>query len=169
MINWHVEIVQLYNLKQRLDAADNEKLYTLTLPSVAASEQALSVVEARLGFCLDGEYKSFLQHADGWQHFFHKVHLFGTRELSGYGLYTRANKLLQSLHDPVLSAPKSSLMPIAVSENDIDLFVLDRSSETQSQPVIWFAGGEIERFSSFNDFWVGMRELIEDEIIELTS
>jgi len=52
----------------------------------------------------------------------------------------------------------NDLLPIAVSRDDIDVFVLVVGEKSFGQ-VIWFAGGIIERFDSIRAFLTEMLKL----------
>jgi hypothetical protein len=106
--------------------------------------------------------------ANGWPGFHVLTDLFGTDEISG--------QLESVMRRPDVEAflfsakiPKHSLIPIGASNEDIDLFLLVSDKES-SLPggVIWLAGHEVERFSTFSDFlsaMVNYNAIIAREIV----
>lgn len=170
-INWAVEITRLCQLKRKLNSADPEKLWPYTLPEVGVSEEQIELAEKHISHRLPNDHRHFLKHANGWKSFFHDINLFGTGDLQGGANFLRALKLIESLDSSVLHKShlrKGDLLPIAVSINDIDLIVNVISGKLENK-VIWFAGGEIERFQSFSEFFVGMIELTIEDICELEN
>jgi hypothetical protein len=160
--------MRLCNLKQALYEADYEKMWPLTLPETGASESQISNLENVLEYKLDESYRFFLRSANGWNCFFHDIDLFGTVALSGDNPFPRALQLLKSLDSDILlkgGLKKSELLPIAVSKHDIDLVVSVKTPKNNGM-VIWFAGGEIERFSNFEQFFLALMELTSEEIKE---
>jgi hypothetical protein len=91
--------------------------------------------------------------------------LFGSAEFLGEE-YDKAVDLLQYAEmgelDPQL------LYPIAASDNNINIIVIDDSEENGTRPVRWFAGYELERyedFASFFDHVISMFEFDRDRPI----
>ena len=62
----------------------------------------------------------------------------------------------------------NELLPIAVSRDDMDLFVLVVGGNSIGQ-VIWFAGGVIERFDSIKSFLSGMMGYSKADMKDLLS
>ena len=167
--NWKNEIVKLASLKEKLNSVDKECLWPWHLPEVGANEEELLSLEKALNHRIDIKYRTFLTYANGWQGFFHDIDLFGTGSFCDHHIYRRAIRLLNSLDLDSLRAnslKKDDLLPIAVSLYDIDLIVLLKNSSSDS-PVIWFAGGEVERFSDFEQFFLAMIEFTYEDIEDL--
>ena len=53
---------------------------------------------------------------------------------------------------------KEDLFPIAVSRDDLDLFVMVLKKGNRYGEIIWLAGGEIDRYESFTEFFKAMIE-----------
>lgn len=155
--DWRPRIVEMVYIKQAVADADKAGLWEHRLPGVAASEEEVQDAERALGFTLDARYRDFLRFANGWPAFYHDVNLFGTRELvSGMGRqelsYIEAEALAQAGVDA------AGLLPIAVSQNDLDLFVLGMPSAPNAGEVLWFAGGLIDRFPDFEEYFLAMAD-----------
>ena len=164
---WPRMIVEMVAVKQRLSEADTESLWDHRLPRVGASEHDLVAVERELGESLDHEYREFLRHAAGWPAFYQSVDLFGPDDLLGGPLASRAAMILGAMDDvPFIEAriTRQECLPIAVSARDIDVFVIGRTSSSIPGTVIWLAGGEIDRFVGFGEFFASMIECDRREI-----
>ncbi|RKN72694.1 SMI1/KNR4 family protein [Streptomyces klenkii] len=118
---------------------------------------------------VDPEYANFLLHADGWPAILQDIDLFGTADF-GTAAYTEAEELVRVIEDElVIERGKnfSRLIPIGASQTDIDVLVMPcGKGSNQPAQVIWLAGGEIERYPSFSDFFRGM---IYENITEADS
>jgi hypothetical protein len=116
--------------------------------------------EAVIGHTLDPRYREFLSIADGWECFYHDVTLFGTKELIGGKVMDAANGMLEEIvPEAFKEGPlrKTDLLPIAVSATDKDMFVVTRPGGVHpSGTIIWIAGYEIDRFPTFDDFFLAM-------------
>lgn len=167
---WKSRVVELALVKQALRDADPEGLWPHHLPGVAASEAQLRAVEATLAGPLDPAHRAFLATADGWRGFFQTIDLFGTQDFLGGPRWARATELLGYLTDDVLAAAgfqRADVLPIAVSTVEIDLFVLGLPSSHTPGVVVWFAGAEVERFASFDEFFAAMVDYNRREVQEL--
>jgi hypothetical protein len=71
---------------------------------------------------------------------------------------TRAATLIDSLHDlePLCGFGKSDVLPIAVSSSDIDVMVMTRPHTTEPGKVLWLAGGLVETFPGFDEWFLAM-------------
>ena len=158
--DWKEQIVTMVYVKQALHEVDESNLWPWHLPNVATTEEQLKVVEEYLGHNLDSRYKLFLKQADGWQGFYQTVDLFGTEQLLGGSKMSYATMLLDVLdEESVLKASgfaKNDLLPIAVTTSDKDLFVITCPHSVNPGVVIWFAGYEIDRFPSFDEYFLAM-------------
>jgi hypothetical protein len=158
-MDWKKEIAVMVYVKQLLAEVDVKHLWPHHLPAVAASGEDLRRVERHLGFKLDAQYAAFLLHANGWRGFYQTVDLFGTNDLLGNDLMSYAVGMLGVIEPLVLNSSgceRGELIPIATTREDLDLFVLTKPSARNPGTVIWFAGTEIQRFSGFDDFFLGM-------------
>jgi len=167
-MSWEEMIAVAMVVKQRMMELDVENLWPHHLPNVAADEDDLARVEQTIGRPLDPKYKEFLRYADGWSGFYQSVDLFGTRDLIGSPRMDRARTLLASVDKKVIETSgcdTPNLLPIAVSSEDIDLFVLVGNSTVGE--VVWFAGGEIDRFPDFVEFFLAMVDYNREDVADL--
>ncbi|MBS2965649.1 SMI1/KNR4 family protein [Actinocrinis puniceicyclus] len=168
--NWKERIVQMVLVKQRLEEVDTEGLWEYRLPRVAASEETLQQVEAAIGMPLDPEYRDFLNHAGGWPAFYQSVDLFGPDELLGSPEFAAAREALLSMEDAALAecgeAPRN-LLPIAATTEDLDLFLIAGPEANTPGQVFWYAGGLIDTFPTFTEYFLAMVDYNREEIRRL--
>lgn len=69
--------------------------------------------------------------------------------------------------DQSLKDMQEHLLPVAVSRTDKDLFVMVTAEGEQHGQVIWLAGGEIDTFSSFSDFFEAMIDYNKEELEDI--
>ncbi len=166
--DWKKEIELAWAVLRDMEKVDIHRLWQYRPPRCPATEDSLSEAEAIVGHALDARYREFLRTANGWEFFFHDVTLFGTLELSGGELMTAADTMLNEIFPACYNEcplDKSEILPIAVSARDRDFFVITRpSAPCGSGIVIWLSGGEIERFATFDDFFLAMINYNRDEI-----
>ena len=171
--HWMVKLTEATGVKAAIDEADARHLFPYTLPNVAAAALEIQRAEELLGFSLDVEYRSFLLAANGWKAFYQAVSLFGTNELLGGGLMPLALQALELLRAggalEASGVDEGSLIPVAVSEDDVDVFVCGRPGSREAGRVIWFAGEEIERFAGFGEFFDSMIEYERRRLRKLTT
>ncbi len=156
---WPQRIVDLLLIKQNIAELDRDGLWEYRFPAVGATNARLESVEARLKESLDPSYRAFLAHADGWPAFHQTVDLFGSEDLLGGPRFTQAAATLRYVEDDVLREGRlrrADLLPIAASPVDRDLFVLTKRASKQPGVVVWLAGSEIDRFSTFDEFFLAM-------------
>jgi SMI1 / KNR4 family (SUKH-1) len=170
--DWKQRIAQLVLVKQKLAELDTKGLWQYRLPAVAATEAKLKSVEQRLGEALDPAYRAFLLHADGWPAFYQTVDLFGSDDLAGGDRLHRAADMLSYVEEDVLTRGdlrREELLPIAASAVDLDLFVLTKRSAALPGAVVWLAGYEIDRFPSFDEYFMAMIDYNRLEVQNLRS
>lgn len=157
-MDWKRELVIAHLVKQKVAEADVEKLWENTLPEVAATSDQLQTLEVRLGYPLDPQHREFLMHADGWRAFEQKIDVFGVDDLLGSQRAERAAMLVETLEplEPLCGFSKSDVLPIAVSSNDIDVMLMTRPHTVKPGQVLWFAGGLIDTFPGFDDWFLAM-------------
>jgi len=167
---WPQRIAVMAIVKQEVARNDAEGLWPYHFPSVAASEEQLALVERALGEALDPGYREFLRHAGGWRGLWHCVDLFGPDDLLGGQRFEvacqRADELEQAALDEA-GLRHGELLPIAASQEDPNLFLIGRRSSSIPGTVVWFAGGEIDRFPSFEDYFLAMIDYNRLEAREL--
>jgi hypothetical protein len=170
---WKRAIVELVAAKQQLETFDVEKVWPYTIPRVRCSPEQLTQAEELLGEKLDSQYREFLLHANGWRAFFHDVDLFGVEELLGGGLWSTAQERLEELETEgtlgEAGLSRADVIPIAVSDRAMDVFLIGRQRSKITGRVIWFAGYEIEQFSMFEEFFLSMTECHREEVKEVRA
>lgn len=163
---WRERIAEMALVKQRLNEVDVENLWEYKLPRIAASEETLQQVEAALGTPLDPEYRDFLAHAGGWPAFYQTVDLFGPEELLGSPHFAAVREALLSMEDGALvecGEEPGNLLPIAATSEDLDLFLIAGPEARTPGQVFWYAGGLIETFPAFTEYFLAMVDYNRDE------
>lgn len=169
--DWKQRIVELVLVKQKLAELDTKGLWQYRLPAVAATETKLKSVEAYLGEALDPAYRAFLLHADGWPAFYQTVDLFGSEDLMGNDRQHHATEMLSHVEESVLTfggLRREELLPIAASPVDLDLFVMTSRLAAQPGMVVWLAGSEIDRFPSYDEYFLAMVDYNRLEVQRLS-
>ncbi len=159
LTQWMVRIVRMLEVRNRMYAADKEQLWEYYYPEVAAKIEDVESLQKRLNIRLNPDYVDFLLRADGWKRFYQDVDLFGTKDFDTE-IMEYAQQLLNvelEYHDS-LRQIKDYLIPVAVSRTDKDLFVMVLTEGEDFGKIVWLAGGEIDRFSSFVEFFDSMME-----------
>lgn len=157
--DWKKEIAIAWYVKNETANLDTDGLWEYPLPKVAATEQQLAEAETTIGRKLNQRYREFLSFANGWRCFYQDVCLFGTEEFANGPLMVAADFALQeSVPDglKLKNAKAGDLLPIAKSTTDRDLFAIGLPNTSVDGQVIWFSGGEIERFARFDDYFLAM-------------
>jgi hypothetical protein len=156
--DWKNEIAVAWYVQNECSKLDTVKLWQYYLPRVAATEQELAQAEKTLEQSLDPRYRDFLGYANGWPGLLNDIDLFGTAELCG-PMMQRAQLILDSIDDEVWttsSVERSDLVPIGLSREQHDLFVMLKPGSTAEGLTIWLAGYEIQRFPTFDEFFLAM-------------
>lgn len=159
LTQWMVRIVRMLEVRNEMYIADKEQLWDYYYPELAAQMEDIASLQKKLNVTLSQDYVDFLLRADGWKCFYQNVDLFGTKDFDTEIM--KYAKLLLSVeleyHD-ALRQIKDDLLPIAVSRTDKDLFVMVLTEGKNFGQIVWLAGGEIDRFSSFIEFFDSMME-----------
>ena len=157
------------HVKEELHQVDKMNLWDWHLPEIAAAETQIKDLESYLGFSLDPQYKSFLTCANGWKSLYHDVDLFGTECLMNGDKFAKANDLMriviESCDDENFAIQE--ILPIAVSNQDIDVFIINNANSSSPGIVTWFAGYKIDTFLNFEEFFMSMIEYNKRGIIKL--
>lgn len=166
--NWKERIVAMLSVRDQLYKADEDELWEYHFPEVAANMSDISAVRKKLGLSFPDDYIDFLLCANGWKCFYQDVDLFGTKDYESE-IFSYAKTLLnaEAEYDEELRKIKDHLLPVAVSKTDKDLFVTVLNEGEDYGTVIWLAGGEIERFDSFGDFFEAMIDYNKEDLEEL--
>ena len=171
-IAWKRSVVEMVRVLQQMSQLDTEHLWEYHLPEVAATAAYIEKVEHSLEERLDSHHRAFLEVAGGWRGFYQRVDLFGPRDFLGSDQFRHAQELLSYLEDSVLvdsGFERGDLLPIACSSVNIDLFVIARTSAAAPGTVIWFEGVEIDRYPTFDDFFLAMIEYNRREVAFLAT
>lgn len=157
-MDWKRELVIAHFVKNEIAKIDVEGLWENTLPEVAASETDVCEVESKLGCALDEQFRSFLLHANGWRAFNRGIDIFSTADLLGGGRAGRALDLLKVIDSLKLICgyEESEVMPVAASSNDIDVMLMTRPTAADPGKVMWLAGGLIQEFAGFDEWFLAM-------------
>jgi hypothetical protein len=165
--DWPAAIGRLIQIKSAIHDVDHGLIWDYKLPRVAATAADLRDLEGMLGHKLDARHRSFLEHANGWPAFLQTVDLLGTSEMAGGKHLTAAEEILAAYEDDLIRraglADRSRLQPIAVTLEDRDLFVLESRADPIAE-VVWLGGTPIDRFESFDAYFLSM---IEYNLVEL--
>lgn len=169
MDDWRKQIAIAHLVKKRVEELDVDGMWPHCLPEVAAIPEAIRNVEKLIGEPLDAKYREFLTFANGWRGFYHSVDLFGTGEFGGGPHWKIAEEILETLSpiENLCGMLVSDLLPIAVSLDSIDIFVMSRSHSRKPGEVIWFAGQLIDRFPDFDEFFLAMVDYNRQDAIAL--
>ena len=158
MNDWRKQIAIAHLVKKRVAELDVDGMWPHCLPEVAATPEAICNVETLIGEPLDSKYREFLTFSNGWKGFSHSVDLFGTGDFDEGPQLKIANELLETLApiENLCGMKKADLLPVAVSQDSIDVFVMTRRHTQKPGEVIWFAVQIIDRFHDFDDFFLAM-------------
>lgn len=169
MDDWRRQIAIAHLVTKRVEELDVDGVWPHCLPEVAATPEAICNVEKLIGEPLDANYREFLTFANGWRGFYHSVDLFGTGEFNGEVYWKIATELLETLApiENLCGLPLTDLLPIAVSQDSTDVFVMSRRHTHKPGEVFWFAGQLIDRFSDFDEFFLAMVDYNREDAIAL--
>ncbi|MFJ7294228.1 SMI1/KNR4 family protein [Streptomyces collinus] len=159
MSDWSPLFAEMERAKHRLASNDRGGLWRHEPRRPPATPEKIAEIAAVTRCPVDPEYADFLRHSDGWPAILQDIDLFGTADF-GSVAYTEAEELVRVIEDELeveQGEAFSRLIPIGASRTDIDIIVMPCTRE-QGRPaeVIWLAGGEIERYRTFSDFFRGM-------------
>lgn len=157
--DWRPPIVEMVLAKQDLAAVDPDGIFPQHFPEVAATDGAVRTAEAALDVVFDAEHRGFLGSADGWKCFHQHVTLMGTAELVAGPLRESALAAFDAMPELLddLGCSPDSLLPIAASLEQADIFVMRIDDGVVGPAVLWLAEGElIDTFDSFGQFFVSM-------------
>ena len=157
-MDWKREISIAHLVKQKVAEVDAVGLWAHPFPNVAANEAEVIGLEENLGFSLDENMRQFLLHANGWKSFFQSIDIFGCEDFITGDIHNRSEKILSSLENlkELCGFDASDLIPFAVSSDDIDVFVISKSTSSTPGKVFWFAGGLVDQFPDFNEWFLSM-------------
>lgn len=158
MSDWRQTLAIAHLVRQRLSQVD-AGLWPHHLPEMAATEAEIASVEAFTNEALPAPYREFLAHANGLKAVFQAVDLFGTQDLKRLGSsQDRVDAVLDGMEPlfPVLGVERAELLPIAMSGETIDLFLIGKNSSRKPGKVFWVAGHLVDEFPDFEEFFLAM-------------
>lgn len=168
MDKWKERLVEMLMVRNELYKADKGQLWEYHYPEVAAELSEILLAQEKLQIKLSQDYIDFLLCANGWRCFYQLVDLFGTKDFETENMSLAKMLLNAELeYDESLNEIKEYLFPIAVSRTDKDLFVMVLTKGREYGQIIWLAGGVIERFLSFSDFFETMIEYNKEELEDI--
>jgi len=168
--HWKTEIARIVHWKQIAAQHDKKQALPWHLPEVGAPKDAVARAESELSAPFSDEYRSFLSLANGWKGFYVLIDLFGTDDfLSG-----RADEVTQRPEiESYLSKnglTRKHVIPIGASSLEIDAFLLvSPASAIFPGAILWWAGEEIDCYSSFREFlgaMVNYNALIAQKMVQ---
>jgi hypothetical protein len=161
-VDWKMEIVSTVMAKQTITSLDKGNAFQLTIPKLAASEQAIHGAEMRLGFEFDDDYAAFLGHGDGWDFFaLSDGDLFSTSDYPEGRRYQEALRIMNliakegALQDTDIGL--DDVFPFCASRHSSDIYLMKKRHIQGNLRVYWFAGYLVDSFPSFLDFFRSMR------------
>lgn len=165
IVDWRKSIAIAHLVRARLAEVDGG-LWPHHLPEVAASSDELDAFEKDLGTPLPSAYRRFLSYANGWVAFYQAVDLFGLSDLRSGLRHDRASRILASLDplEPVCGLRNDEVMPIAVSSESTDIFVIGITLSRKPGEVFWLAGQLVERFPNFEEFFLAMVDYNREDV-----
>lgn len=173
--DWKQALDELVRLHQHIRDLDHDSIWANEMPRSPATPEDILRVEQALRCELDPRFKAFLLHANGWRAFYQWVDLFGTEELLGERMKAGARRLLELdkaglLRQTGLDIAK--LLPIGITQRGQgaevpDLFLQVREGGPDKGAVLWLSDEEVDRFPSFDAFYLAMLDYNREEIHDL--
>lgn len=159
MSDWSALFAEIEAAKRRLAATDRDRLWRHESRRPPALPEKVEQIAAVTDCPVDPDYADFLRNADGWPAILQDIDLFGTSDFGTVG-YVEASELVSVIEEEAGAGDGEGLgrlIPVGASRSDIDIFAMPcLEVPDRLAPVIWFAGGEIERYRTFTDFFRGM-------------
>lgn len=166
--DWKSEILKGVQIPQRIEALDRGRLWQRHLPEVAAPDDEIAATEEGLGFKLDPRYQEFLRNANGWRSFYQSVDLFGTLSLLGAAPMDSALRQLRAMQpsdfEMAVGMPLADVLPIGASSVQRDMFLITSPWSSKPGIVLWFASREVDRFATFDEFYLTMLDYNRREV-----
>ncbi|EHY87326.1 hypothetical protein SacazDRAFT_00347 [Saccharomonospora azurea NA-128] len=157
--DWSALLAEMETAKRRLAAHDRDGLWRHESRRPPAAPERIAEIATVTHCPVDPEYADFLRHADGWPAVLQDIDLFGTGDY-GSDAYMEAEELVRVIEDEAeikRGEGFSRLIPIGASRTDIDILVMPCMAESKRPAeIIWLAGGEVERYRTFSEFFRGM-------------
>ena len=169
-INWKQELAVAVIVKNDVQAADTTGLWQHHLPDVAATEDQITMTERALGFSIDAKYREFLRHANGWKKFLQNIDIHGTHELTSEAERQSYAGLIGVIEGEVftqLGILRSEVYVVAGSAIEGDMFCMTRNVQSTAGQVFWIAGTLVDRFPSFDEFFLALVDYNRRELQRL--
>lgn len=159
MSDWSALLAEMETAKRRLAVRDRDGLWRHESRRPPAVPERIAEITTVTHCPVDPQYADFLRHADGWPAILQDIDLFGTADY-GSDAYMEAEELVRVIGDEAdirRGEGFSRLIPIGASRTDIDILVMPCMTEPKRPAeTIWLAGGEVERYRTFSEFFRGM-------------
>ena len=166
MFEFEKKINELKEIKAEMKKNDINNIWEYFEPNPPASESEIASVRNQ-GIVPDKEIIEFWKINNGWNCFYQMVDLFGTIDMFSERM-NYANTILKIEIDNQNEFKNGQLLPIAISRDDMDIFAYVKDGNCKGK-VIWYAGGEIERFDSFINFFTCMIEYCRADLNDLCN
>lgn len=160
------KINELKEIKAEMKKNDINNIWEYYDPNPPANDEKIASIKDK-GIVLDNEIIEFWKICNGWNCFYQMVDLFGTTDIFSEKM-NYANTILKIEIDNQNEFENGQLMPIAISREDMDIFAYVKYGNSAGK-IIWYAGGEIERFASFSDFFAHMIEYCRADMNDLCN
>ncbi len=147
-MNWIKEIAIAQFVNEKIREQDTDSIWHFSYPNIAATPLQIEAFQISQG-AMPAMFLNFLSYANGWSNFYQAVRILSTHDFGGpFG--ARAQELISTLD--INDFKGRTFIPVAVSENDIDVFFM----EPDGEKVFWFAGQPVEVFESFAEWFLAM-------------
>jgi hypothetical protein len=160
--DWRLEIASTGAAKQELSNVDKQKIFSFTIPKLAATQKAVLEAQNRLGFEFDDDYAEFLCFGNGWDSFaLSDGDLFGTGDYPTSRRYLEAVSIMNLIAEGGVFKDTDikigDAFPFCACEHSSDLYLMKKRHVTGQPRVFWFAGYLVDTFPSFLEFFRSMR------------
>jgi len=169
-LDWKEQLTIACIVKDAVRAADANGVWQYYLPEVAATEEQVRTAERVVGGVLDGHYRDFLRHANGWKKALQNIDIHGTSELISEEARAHYHGLLDAIEDGVFldaGVRRVDLNVIAGSRIEGDMFCIVKPPASQAGQVLWIAGTVVDRFPSFAEFFLALVDYNRRELKRL--
>ncbi len=121
-------------------------IHAPTRPRPPADAASLLAFEHEAGHALPPGYRAFLLAADGWEHCYLRMSVFGLAELRGGGPWSRAQELLRAYRDEEvlehLGVEAHEVVPVAAGQR-LHLVLAHRADTDRAGEVMWIDAGAL--------------------------
>lgn len=174
MTDWHELVSRAEQVNLAISEADVNRTWLYGGPSPGADPAELATLDAVLGGPLAPDYQQFLTISNGWDGFYSDVDLFGCADFPFSPPLAFVWMMIDAIEEGsggLVSYPWSSWIPIGVSREECDFFLLQRPLGNEpGGAVVWLsAGQEVERYDTFAEFFEAMIAFNEANLAEVRT